>query len=174
MDEPMILNKSDATGKTMEFTGGNISEVVATMMKVAIVPIRFGDGAKLFKKHISFKGSQHELPPPVMGAAKQLSQLAVINTQQLQGLLRSVLPPLIGGILELNFSENRVANDHDQPYMESLIRMFVSLPVHSYKEIHLEYNTKKKLIGGSLDIMVGSTSNGNRPQIYLDSKSLSL
>ena len=42
----------------------------------------------------------------------------------------------------------------------------------SFEEIHLEYKSKKHLVGGSIDMGVGLAANGNKPVVHIDGESM--
>lgn len=59
----------------------------------------------------------------------------------------------------------------DKPYLQGVLTTFIKFPTVSYNEVHLEYHSKKKLVGGCI---IGSESNGNKPYIYVHPKNVSI
>lgn len=56
---------------------------------------------------------------------------------------------------------------------QAVLSSFVKFPSISFNEVHIEYGTKKKLVGGSIDAIVGTERNGNKPHVHVDSKDFS-
>lgn len=49
------------------------------------------------------------------------------------------------------------------------MHLFINqMPVMSFEEIHLEYKSKKHLVGGSIDLAVGFAANGDKPTVTID------
>ena len=55
-----------------------------------------------------------------------------------------------------------------------MLLTFVPFPAVSYNEVHLEYRSSKHLVGGSYDIIVGSSSNGSKPIIQIEGSNFAL
>ena len=67
----------------------------------------------------------------------------------------------------MNVIESSEATN-DVPFLQTLFETLVDeFPPQSYNEVHLEYQTDKKLVGGSLDVLVGCDGNGKRPMMKL-------
>ena len=129
-----------------------------------------GHEDKLFKRHLSFKSASTLFTAaPAMSDSYPLDSLAMLDLPKLKNLLSLQMTPLLESIFHLKFTED-IRHDElsvDKPYLQGVLSSFVNFPPFSFNEVHLEYHSKKKLVGGSIDIVVGSATNGNKPYVYL-------
>ena len=111
-----------------------------------------------------------------MSVSKPLKNVIGLDLDNLQKRLSNQLSAVLETIFHLNFSDDDVSNERkvDKPYMQAVLTTFIKFPTLSYNEVQLEYHSKKKLVGGSIDVVVGSESNGNKPYIYVCPKNVSI
>lgn len=81
---------------------------------------------------------------------------------------------MVAGILRLKFTDDNVQRGEHKPYLQGVLSTFVKFPAVVFNEVHLEYYLKKKVFGGSVDVIVGSQMNGNKPYIYVQPKNVSI
>jgi hypothetical protein len=181
MDEaPTITFHEDHSSQGLELSGGSTGDIIKHMCNLIFAPIKLGKNEQSFTKHISFKEAAKILPPPVMVVGNErLKDFARIDSDKLGDMFDLTSASLIGGILQIKFSDALEYSDKgelmtDKPYLEMLLLKFMPLPNVVYKEIHLAYKTADNVFGGSLDVVVGSKSNGNRPHISIANKDVSV
>lgn len=80
-------------------------------------------------------------------------------------------PIILEGIFMLAYGKDGVTGNETlvgDPYLHHLLRLFVNkIPILSFSQLTIESHTKRKLVGGAIDIAVGSNSNGNKPTIVI-------
>ena len=130
----------------------------------------------MFKTHQSFRHAQRAFEAPVLSCSKPFRSLATINLQRLKRRFRAQLNGLLEGIFRLPFTEDSTNDQHtqDKPYFQGVLLTFVPFPAVSYNEVHLEYRSSKHLIGGSYDIIVGSSTNGKKPIIQIEGSNFAI
>ena len=139
-------------------------------MKLGFTAASFkGYEATLFKKHQSFGSAEQDFEAPVISASKPFDSLASINLKKLKRRFHAQMTSLLEGIFRLTFTQDSTNDEHtqDKPYFQGVLLTFVPFPAISYNEVHLEYKSSKHLVGGSYDIIVGSTMNGKNPIIQI-------
>lgn len=167
----------DHSSQGLEILGGSTRDIIRDMCNLIFVPIKLGETDQMFTKHISFKEAAQILPPPVMVMGQEmLKDFATVDSDELGTIFDLTAASLAGGILQMEFSDVLEYNDEgelmtDKPYLEMLLLKFMPLPNVVFKEIHLEYKTKTR---GSLDVVVGSRSNGNKPHLFINNKDVSV
>ncbi len=76
---------------------------------------------------------------------------------------------IIEAIWNLKWEGNADEKKIGAPYLKNLLRLFVNrIPVMSFDEIHIEYKSKKHLVGGSIDLGVGFAGNGDKPTVTIN------
>ena len=111
---------------------------------------------------------------PTLSSSVSLAELlASISFDQFVECYKSSHIAIIATIFSMtkgervNVSESSEATN-DVPFLQTLFETLVDeFPPQSYNEVHLEYQTDKKLVGGSLDVLVGCDGNGKRPMMKL-------
>lgn len=108
------------------------------------------------------------MKPPRMSIAFQFQSLAQnFNMTKLATSWKHRGATIIEAIWNLKWEGNADEKKIGAPYLKNLLRLFVNrIPVMSFDEIHIEYKSKKHLVGGSIDLGVGFAGNGDKPQQY--------
>ena len=70
------------------------------------------------------------------------------------------------------FSEDSYGEEKevDRPYLQKLLMQFLPFLPIALNEVHMEYKSDKCLIGGSFDVIIGSSTNGKKPYIFIEGK----
>ncbi len=79
-------------------------------------------------------------------------------------------PSVLEGIFMLDYGKDEVTGLVGDPYLHHLLRLFVNkFPIMSFSQLTIESHTKRKLVGGAIDVAVavGSNSNGNKPTLVV-------
>ena len=135
-----------------------------------------GHEETLFKRHLSFKGASEVMAAPRMSKGFALKRvLAGFDLDKLKTLWESQQAQLIEGLYLLKYGNDDVtggtADEHNvgAPYLQGLLRLLVpGFPVVSFTELSLECRSKKKIVGGRLDLGVGSKSTGIKPSLVIE------
>ena len=169
---PTLLKRvEDRSGVQYETVGRSLEESWNDLTRLGLVALTLkGHEDTLFKTHLSFKSAKEKLKAPIMSPSQPLHGIMRVDISNLHKRLLNQLSPLLEAIFHFAFSDDAVANENkvDKPYLQSVLAMFVRFPAVSYNEVHLEYHSKKHLVGGSVDVVVGSKGNGNKPYIYME------
>ena len=177
-DELTCINRvNDRSGIHYIIEGPSLEECWKNVKRLGLVALSLrGHEETLFKTHLSFKGAQERFQAPVMSVSKPLKNVIGLDLDNLQKRLSNQLSAVLETIFHLNFSDDDVSNERkvDKPYLQGVLTTFIKFPTLSYNEVQLEYHSKKKLVGGSIDVVVGSESNGNKPYIYVHPKNVSI
>lgn len=152
---------------------GSLNDAVKNMCSMGFVALSLqGHEGKLFHSHASFKSAVNDFGPPIQSPSQSLEHLADVKIKNLELQLQMSLPGLLQSILKLPFTEDSDGDEHsvDMPYLQDVLLSFVAFPQVCYNQVHLEYCSTKNLVGGSFDVIVGSSANGKRPNIELKIK----
>ena len=78
-------------------------------------------------------------------------------------------PPLFATefITSLEFDASDKHDDSNTPFLTKVLRFSAGLDPISIEELKLEYGTKKYVVGGAFDIVIGCKSNGRKPRVTL-------
>ena len=148
--------------------------------RTALVSLSYrGHKECLFKKHMSFSTAESQMDAPVIGTSFMLQDKAELDVAKLQGYWKSKGGLIIHSIFVLEYQRDElISNSEDKigvPYVSNLLVCFVErYPLIIYRELHIEYKSKKKVVGGSIDIGVGSYTNGRKPSVEVEGKSCQL
>ncbi len=151
--------------------GPSIADAQVMMQSVSFVPLTLqGHEDILWKEHISFTDAKSKFKQgPKVGESHALSEYVKIDNTLLLQCFRDVLTPIASGILgivEIDIAdENEQGVDKD--VLETLLELFIDFPPQIYKEVCIEAKTQTKVVGGRIDLVAGSSSNGNRPQLEI-------
>lgn len=125
-----------------------------------------GHEEKLFCKHMNFSTARHDMTNPTMGASKIITEYVEIDYS---AKFVSFVARL-SAVLQV-MSTIKSSTTPDVEVLETVLRCFVPIPPLSYKEIYLEHGSKNNLVGGKIDLLVGSGSNGGKPKLRVVGKS---
>ena len=175
-DELTCINHvNDCSGIHYITEGQSLAECWKKVKRLGLVALSLrGHEETLFKTQLSFKGAQEKFQAPVMSVSKPLKSVIGLDLENLQKSLSNQLSAVLESIFQLHFSDDCAAIKVDKPYLQGVLTTFIEFPTVSYNEVHLEYHANKKLVGGSIDVVVGSESNGNKPYIYVPPKDVSI
>ena len=165
-----VQRVDDHLGVRHTLTGRGLDVVWEMLMKLGFSAASFkGYEATLFRKHQSFGSAVQDFEAPVISPSMPFRSLASINLRKLKRRFHVQMNSLLEGIFRLTFTQDSTNDEHvqDKPYFQGVLLTFVPFPAISYNEVHLEYKSSKHLVGGSYDIIVGSTMNGKKPIIQI-------
>ena len=165
-----IKRIGDHRGIRYQVSGQSVEETWFNIGRFGLVALTLkGHEEALFKKHPSFKGAKSQFAAPVKSASVPLNTIATLDLMKLKRQLSFSMTSLLEGIFRLDFSDAAQNNEQllDKPYLAGVLSTFVNFPPLSYNEVHLEYHSSKELVGGSIDVIIGSESNGDKPYIHV-------
>lgn len=166
--------KRETSSRGIDFNNPNWDSAWMNLRDTMMVSMTLqGHEQSLFKRHISFKRASEVMDAPRMSKSFALhSVLERFDIGKLQKRWKSRQSLIIEGIYLLKYGDDEVtANEHEvgAPYLQGLLRLFVPrFPVLSFTELCIECRSKKKIVGGRIDIGVGTKSNGNEPSFVIE------
>ena len=159
----------DVHGTGYKVVGMSIGDLWLKIPLLGMVSLSLrGHEEHLFKTHLSFKETSSKFGSPRMSPSKPLQEICTLNLPKMRVALANQMSPLLRSILAIEFDGDETHNDEhasDRPYLQMVLTTFVEFPVKSYNEVHLEYKTRVKVVGGSLDVLLGSETNGIKPYV---------
>ena len=138
--------------------------------KIAMVALTLqGHEQHLFKRQSSFKEGRKYMDAPHMSPAFQFHSLTqLFNMTRLTTSWKHRGATITEAMWNLNWEGDTDEKKTGAPYVKKLLRLFINqMPVMSFEEIHLEYKSKKHLVGGSIDLAVGFAAKGDKPTVKI-------
>ena len=139
-----------------------------------------GHEENLFKKHMSFKNAKDFIDKPTLSNHSSLGHICDVDVVALRKQWKRRATSILEAIYGLKFLDDDKVTSGDEakvgsPYVAKLLSLLVDgFPPVMREELHLEYRSPKRLVGGSIDLAVGSEENGRRPYINIDGKNMSV
>ena len=153
--------KREASSRGIKLNNPNWDSAWMNLRDTMMVSMTLqGHEQSLFKRHISFKTASEVMDAPRMSKSFALhSVLAGFDIVKLRKRWKNRQSTIIEGMYLLKYDK----------LLQGLLRLLVpGFPVISFTELCIECKSKKKIVGGRIDIGVGTNSNGNKPSFVIE------
>ena len=162
--EPSLTLDIDEKRREMLVNPGDVKQIFCDLKMNGFAPLFLtGHESTLFCKHMSFGEAHRDMENPWMKPSEPLSEFVIIDYDAELASFSAMLSSLSRALFGVK--PGTKAEPGDVEVLQTTLECFMSYPVLSYKEVYLENATTNNLVGGKIDILVGSSSNGNKPKL---------
>lgn len=160
----------DEKRKLIDIDKAQLAQIFDKFRTFGLAPLYMqGHEDSLFRKHMSFSNAYKDMSNPMMKASESNVEYVDIDYDAEFASFMALLSAVSVALSSVKPSTTNVSDDVE--VLDTVLRCFVPFPALSYKEIYLEYGSKNHLVGGKIDLMVGSCSNDNKPVVKVLEKS---
>ena len=169
-DEGQIKLNFQGKRKTVDFHKESLAESWGNFKSFGLAPLHLQNyETTLFCKHFSFVDAEKHLGSPMMGPSLQNDEYVSIDYDIEYIAFETQLSALSVALSGISPATNAEAGDVS--VLESVLRCFAPFPSISYREVYLESGSKNNVVGGKIDLLVGSKGNGNKKKLVVKEQS---
>ena len=169
MDSGTFVLDFDEKRKRVDIELAKVASVFSEVKSFGLAPLVMEGHESLFTKHMSFREAHKHMKNPVMKLSEINTNYVTIDYEVEYEAFKNMVSALSQAISSIKVTTSDETADVD--VLETVLRCFVPFPQISYKEVYLEKGSRNKLVGGKIDLLVGSEGNGNKQVFKLKENS---